>query len=663
MQELCDSVEVTDEDGHSHDKSMHRNSHNPEVWPVTRIHRSGEPDKTRIHPASAPATAYMLGSIDAPENDHQAAQPSASASGTAAVPPAIVRSNNNSIIIDLDSDVDPDEDHTNHIEDAVNHRHPHHPSIQVNQSEALQEPPKSPIAHEAASDTGPAHFIINNTSVIGNLVVCEPQAELLVGIRVSSLELVVGEVVRIDGGEVVLRLDNNELVRVDKRGVCSSGSELDGMPVIELMPCDYSHSAVLEEEGTEQAGERECQAALDAARRSVEIAQLERERERETQREECTARPPEQSNSVMIPAAPQDLHSTLRQTVHVIVQQVIGQLLPRQPGEDMYIAVSESVRGASLARAPGPPPRPITEVFEEQVQQERGMFERSRDDGVTPLRFYAPPVPPPAVQSLPVLSFPPRPFVSFPVGVAPAPVVADPSLAVGSGFAFELGRAVAKPRPMSECVSRLQSSASLVELGPPGDRFGFGGRLVALDTLLGVEGIRRVQPSPEQLAEVNKSDPFASIVRTHPQSVVRPGAPAPLSAFARQCADCLNEVAIDGAYIRAVTPARRQQQQRETNIRFAAGLAARVGASPGAAGNIAAENEALFGRLASSKSSDSPASSSHASSGGRPGLLLDTGAAKPLTGSIFVKSQVAVMAAKGFNAIWHNLPAPEYMRE
>lgn len=136
MWEPCDSVEVTDEDRHCHNKSMHRNSDNPEVWPMPRIHRSGEPDKTPIHQISAPSAAYMLGSLY-PSGDHQAAQPSASASGVPAVPPAIARSNNNSVIIHLNRDSDPD---GNRIDKPVNHQHPHRPLILVNQVEVLQDP-------------------------------------------------------------------------------------------------------------------------------------------------------------------------------------------------------------------------------------------------------------------------------------------------------------------------------------------------------------------------------------------------------------------------------------------------------------------------------------------------------------------------------------------
>lgn len=139
-------------------------------------------------------------------------------------------------------------------------------------------------------------------------------------------------------------------------------------------------------------------------------------------------------------------------------------------------------------------------------------------------------------------------------------LVADPFPAVGSSFAFGLGSAVANPRPMSECASRLSSSVSLVELGPPGDGLRFGDRFVALGRLLGVQGARRVRPSPGQLAGANEFAPFASIVHTHLQSVVRPGAPAPRSAFARQYADCLNGVVIDGAYARVVAPASRRHQ-------------------------------------------------------------------------------------------------------
>ena len=49
-------------------------------------------------------------------------------------------------------------------------------------------------------------------------------------------------------------------------------------------------------------------------------------------------------------------------------------------------------------------------------------------------------------------------------------------------------------------------------------------------------------------------------------------------------------------------------------------------------------------------------------SGGRAGLLADTGAVGPLTGSAFVQGQVEDMQRHGFHAIWTDLPKPEFMR-
>ena len=42
--------------------------------------------------------------------------------------------------------------------------------------------------------------------------------------------------------------------------------------------------------------------------------------------------------------------------------------------------------------------------------------------------------------------------------------------------------------------------------------------------------------------------------------------------------------------------------------------------------------------------------------------MVDIGAVKPLTGSVFVKSQVADMEVRGFKAVWETLPTPQYMR-
>ena len=47
---------------------------------------------------------------------------------------------------------------------------------------------------------------------------------------------------------------------------------------------------------------------------------------------------------------------------------------------------------------------------------------------------------------------------------------------------------------------------------------------------------------------------------------------------------------------------------------------------------------------------------------GRPGLLIDTGAARPLTGSISAKSQVVALEAQGFKVVWQTLLMPEHMR-
>ena len=52
----------------------------------------------------------------------------------------------------------------------------------------------------------------------------------------------------------------------------------------------------------------------------------------------------------------------------------------------------------------------------------------------------------------------------------------------------------------------------------------------------------------------------------------------------------------------------------------------------------------------------------HSITGRKKGLLVDTGAVKPLTGGAFVRSQIADMEAKGFQAIWTALAQPEFMR-
>ena len=58
-----------------------------------------------------------------------------------------------------------------------------------------------------------------------------------------------------------------------------------------------------------------------------------------------------------------------------------------------------------------------------------------------------------------------------------------------------------------------------------------------------------------------------------------------------------------------------------------------------------------------------PAPSSwHSVMGGRPGLLVDIGAAKPLTGSGFARSQISRMEHFGFHLVLAKLETPEFMR-
>ena len=47
---------------------------------------------------------------------------------------------------------------------------------------------------------------------------------------------------------------------------------------------------------------------------------------------------------------------------------------------------------------------------------------------------------------------------------------------------------------------------------------------------------------------------------------------------------------------------------------------------------------------------------------GSSGLLIDTGAPEPLTGSVFVRGHVKEMEQRGFKAKRTDLPVPEYMR-
>ena len=49
-------------------------------------------------------------------------------------------------------------------------------------------------------------------------------------------------------------------------------------------------------------------------------------------------------------------------------------------------------------------------------------------------------------------------------------------------------------------------------------------------------------------------------------------------------------------------------------------------------------------------------------SGGKAGLLVNIGAVGPLIGSAFVQGQVDDMQKHGFQAIWTDLPKPEWMR-
>ena len=51
----------------------------------------------------------------------------------------------------------------------------------------------------------------------------------------------------------------------------------------------------------------------------------------------------------------------------------------------------------------------------------------------------------------------------------------------------------------------------------------------------------------------------------------------------------------------------------------------------------------------------------HAKIGGSPGILVDIGAVKPLVGNVFVRVQIVDTEKRGFKAIWHGLPTPEYM--
>ena len=48
--------------------------------------------------------------------------------------------------------------------------------------------------------------------------------------------------------------------------------------------------------------------------------------------------------------------------------------------------------------------------------------------------------------------------------------------------------------------------------------------------------------------------------------------------------------------------------------------------------------------------------------GSSPGLLVDTGAVRPLVGSAFARSHVKHMEQNGFKVVWRDLPEPQYMR-
>ena len=291
----------------------------------------------------------------------------------------------------------------------------------------------------------------NYADVIISALHYEPEGGLAtlghrLGSRVCSWCFVGGEVTRVDGDDVRLKLDCGDLVSASRRPLNSTNFEREGLLVVDAR-------------------------AIEAVSYPLPAAPRE---------QVMTTQPPSGEDSVIIHPA----STYLKAMVLEIVQSVFASLVAGRGGQEDEMHICFSVVPAS-----GPPPGDIPMPRASMSPHKFG----GKVESEANVRFAN------YIRSL--LGF----FESSALvaSVVPADVVAvaaRPAVNVPEEFVFDsAGSSVAKPKAL------LVGSEVLVSKSPVGLRLPQAKRRPGeappeLDRLLGIQGVRRAQPKPEQLA-------------------------------------------------------------------------------------------------------------------------------------------------------------------